>query len=503
MMEDSSAKEKEFVSAGFAVPFNKIGTLAGMPLPGVAPVPGTFLPNALAASGITVTPFFLQHAAPAVSKQNQTKIQDELVIAREIVINDAESSVWYKLTKRQTQEEIQRFTGAVVITRGKYHPPNAPPDGEKPLYLHISAATHLKETAERILAVDRAAAMIEELLKHGQSSLAGTSPFKEAAMNGVKDQYMNHIMNETGATVTLRGCGSGNSESLQGEVPPPVGVQSSATEKNLNSISAAGLTSMSAAAPVQPVAVPGVTAGYSQGMAVGMPTCGPTQANSVGYPQPLVTRGTNYIGYGGIYPQATPLQQVALTLRQSSPISSAVVPATSVASTDVPTVSAVSTVTKSSVRSTLHSEKEQQPPQKRKFQELPAGSKGSSRLNQESESLNPNKLLGDLRVRNVSTMHAPRTPIHPSSNGMPPPPPKTLLPPPPPPKVMMPPPKFMSSTPPGKSHVKNKANSKDKLDAVPDTLMQLMSYGDEDDDSEESSDNYANANGVRKPCWAL
>jgi hypothetical protein len=27
--------------------------------------------------------------------------------------------------------------------RGKYHPPNAPPDGEKPLYLHISAGAHV------------------------------------------------------------------------------------------------------------------------------------------------------------------------------------------------------------------------------------------------------------------------------------------------------------------------------------------------------------------------
>ncbi|GMI67004.1 RS2-interacting KH protein [Hibiscus trionum] len=456
-----------FVSAGFAVPFTNMGNLAGMPLPGVAPVPGTFLPNTLAASCTAVAPFFQQHAAPVVPKQNQTKIQDELVIAREIVINDAESSVRYKLTKRQTQEEIQRCTGAVVITRGKYHPPNAPPDGEKPLYLHISAAAHLKETAERILAVDRAAAMVEELLKHGQSSQAGTSPFKEAVMNGVKafstcvylgfdadpslnvaarirgpnDQYINHIMNETGATVTLRGCGSGNSESLQGEeaqqplhlflssnnpkglddakrlaenlmdtislefgasrissskvygaVPPPqqllTGVQSSATEQNLNASSAGGLTSMPVAAPAPlpppppPVSIPGVTTSYSQGMAVGMPNSGPIQANSVGYPQPLVTTGTSYIGYGGIYPQATPLQQVALVLRQSSPIPSTVVPATSVASAAVPPMSAVSTVTKSSVSSALHSEKEQRPPQKRKFQELPAGSKGSSRLNQ-------------------------------------------------------------------------------------------------------------------------
>jgi len=35
----------------------------------------------------------------------QPKIQDEL-IAREIVINDAEPTIRYKLTKRQTQEEV-------------------------------------------------------------------------------------------------------------------------------------------------------------------------------------------------------------------------------------------------------------------------------------------------------------------------------------------------------------------------------------------------------------
>lgn len=38
----------------------------------------------------------------------QAKIQDEL-IAREITINDAEAGVRYKLTKRQTQEEVRPF----------------------------------------------------------------------------------------------------------------------------------------------------------------------------------------------------------------------------------------------------------------------------------------------------------------------------------------------------------------------------------------------------------
>lgn len=29
------------------------------------------------------------------------------------------------------------------LCRGKYRPPNAAPDGEKPLYLHISAGAHV------------------------------------------------------------------------------------------------------------------------------------------------------------------------------------------------------------------------------------------------------------------------------------------------------------------------------------------------------------------------
>ncbi|CAN6969997.1 unnamed protein product [Brassica rapa subsp. trilocularis] len=116
------------------------------------------------------------------------RIRDELIIAREIVINDAESSLRHKLTLRSTQEEIQRCTGAVVITRGKYRFPNAPPDGEKPLYLHISAASHLKETTERILAVDRAAAMIEEMMRQKPSSQLGVVGF-----HTVKDLMSNNV----------------------------------------------------------------------------------------------------------------------------------------------------------------------------------------------------------------------------------------------------------------------------------------------------------------------
>lgn len=44
----------------------------------------------------------------------------------------------------------------------------------------------LKDTAERILAVDRAAAMVDEMLKQGLSSLPSSSIFPTVAGSGVK-----------------------------------------------------------------------------------------------------------------------------------------------------------------------------------------------------------------------------------------------------------------------------------------------------------------------------
>lgn len=156
-----------FVPEGAAVsgifPLANMGSLVGSTLPGIVPVLGAAFTNPLTAIGATTVQ---QLPVLIAQKSIQPKIQEEL-IAREIVINDADPSVRYRLTKRQTQEEIQKSTGAVVITRGKYMPPNAPSDGEKPLYLHISAGAHLETTFERIKAVDRAAAVVEEMLKQG------------------------------------------------------------------------------------------------------------------------------------------------------------------------------------------------------------------------------------------------------------------------------------------------------------------------------------------------
>ncbi|KAG6716580.1 hypothetical protein I3842_04G056300 [Carya illinoinensis] len=463
---------ESLVSAGVAIPgvlpLGNMGPLQGIALPGVAPVSTALLTNPLVSSCATI-PLVLQ--ASSIQQQTATmvpkpKIQDEL-IAREIVINDAESSVRYKLTKRQTQEEIQKCTGAVVITRGKYHPPNTPLDGEKPLYLHISAGAQLKDTAERIIAVDRAAAMVEEILKQGPNLQPASSTFHLTISNGVKalstcvflgfdpdpslniaarirgpnDQYINHIMNETGATVSLRGRGSGDLESTLREegqqplhlflssnnpkgvedakrlaenlldtisvecgasrvssckvysavpppqqvynaVPPPrqllAGVLSSGNEVALNADSSAGLTAVTVgstpAPPVSSRLIPGLPPVFSQGtvsQSGGYLHCGQSQGKVVGYSHQVVSAGTSYSGYGGIYPQATPLQQVALALRQSpSPVNSGLDSTTLIPSKEP----------KSSVSS--DPEKEKQPPQKRKFLELPAGSKYPAKLHQ-------------------------------------------------------------------------------------------------------------------------
>ncbi|RYR60459.1 hypothetical protein Ahy_A04g017533 isoform I [Arachis hypogaea] len=96
---------ESLVAVGMAVPgvipLSTTATLGGgISYPGIAPVSGAVLTNPLVAS------VQQQTTIGAVQKPNQQKIQDELIIAREIVINDAESSVRYKLTKRQTQEEV-------------------------------------------------------------------------------------------------------------------------------------------------------------------------------------------------------------------------------------------------------------------------------------------------------------------------------------------------------------------------------------------------------------
>ncbi|XP_059283724.1 protein RIK isoform X1 [Lycium ferocissimum] len=549
-----------FVPEGVAVPgifpMANMGSLAGIPLPGVAPVIGAAFTNPLTAVGATT---MQQLPVIVAQKLIQPKIQDEL-IAREIVINDADPAVRYRLTKRQTQEEIQKSTGAVVITRGKYKPPNTPSDGEKPLYLHISAGAHLETTVERIKAVDRAAAAVEEMLKQGLvnnglkvNHLLSTCVYLgfeadpsaniTVRIRGPNDQYINHIMNETGATVLLRGRGSGYSDGGQGEdvhqplhllissnntaslerakllaenlldticaecgasrvssckvygaVPPPpqplASVQGSGSESEVNNIPA---TNVAAAAAVPVTAVGGVTSVVSQGtvpQSLGSLHSVPSQPPTGVYPHQLVTSRTSYIGYDGIYPQATALQQVALALRQStSPVTATVAPTTTGASFTSQT--------------SIGYEKDKRPAQKRKFQELPAAGKAQAAVNQNSlqgpELPMLQERMSDAGDRGKIGTPAPKKLVKPLSSSMLPPPPPRMMPPPPPP------PKFQSSSQKVQdNNVVNKAPCK----IVPDTLVQLMEYGDDDDDdNDEATDGPLKSSSsllaAPKPFWAV
>ncbi|CAM0871985.1 unnamed protein product [Alopecurus aequalis] len=417
------------------LPLLNLGALCGVQFPGTTAYPAAPLPNVVPAPYALppqLAPSILQSAAAAIQKLSQAKIPDEL-IAREVVINDADPSVRYKLTKRQTQDEIQRCTNTVIITRGKYHPPNGQPDGEKPLYLHISAGSQLKDTAERIKAVDHAASMIEEILKQGQMPeaiqsnrqaihhfsasiflgfAADPSLNVAARIRGPNDQYVNHIMNETGVTVELRGKDSGNlsnchdeasqqplhmylssvhlksleaakvlaenlldtiaaefgasrisSSKVYGAVPPPqqllAGVHTSGTTSDIHSTSGPYVSpgvshSFAPTGITSPMAAPSVT------LQSWTPTYNgtPPPSNLI-CPSQAANAGALYNGYGNIYPQATPLQQVALTLKHASSSITQVVP---VASTST------SMMTNVNASAKLESDKRSQ---RRKFQELP------------------------------------------------------------------------------------------------------------------------------------
>ncbi|KAL6649479.1 hypothetical protein ACP70R_013703 [Stipagrostis hirtigluma subsp. patula] len=605
------------------LPLMNIGVLPGVGLPGTAAFAAATLPSVVPvpyALPPQIAPSVLQNAAAAVQKLSQVKMPDE-VIAREVVINDADPSVRYKLTKRQTQEEIQRCTSTVIITRGKYHPPNGQPDDEKPLYLHISAGSQLKDTAERIKAVDRAASMIEEILKQGQIPEGTSGPFPScsvqavhafsasiflgfdadpsvniaARIRGPNDQYINHIMKETGVTVVLRGNDSENLGSFHGEasqplhlyltsmhvksleaakvlaenlldtiaaefgasrissskvygaVPPPqqllTGVHTSGTVSDAHS----ALGPTVATGVSHSFVSTGVTASMvspSVTLQPGAPTCSGLPPSNMACPSPLVNGGTFYSGYGDIYPQATPLQQVAFTLKHASSSATQVVPATSTLTT-----------TAINVASSSDMEKEKRS-QRRKFQELPVSkgptvesqnSQGSTFVKAGLDSLGntsgssigpPKKSNGMLpppiqdqvdmpslmSVSNKMPLPPPRSTAPPPSKHMPPlpskdmpPPPPRSMPPPPPRSMPPPPPKFPSNemlsrnenttlalkeamapprsldarsvSPPKFSSAKlpPRAPSEEKpkdADAVPDTLLKLMDYGDDDDDDD-------------------
>ncbi|KAF3540407.1 hypothetical protein F2Q69_00024624 [Brassica cretica] len=333
----------------------------------------------------------------------------------------------------------------------------------------------------------------------------------------MQDQYINHIMNETGATVVLRGRGSGSLENQHGEeahqplhlllsssnpksiddakrlaenlmdtisvefgasrissskvygaVPPPqqllAGAPSSETAQKPNLSSSYGL--MTPPNAVNPFPVPPATTTLYPQFPVlqhppGISNGGHLRPSPVSYLQPAAG-GTSYSGYARIYPQATPLQQVAQVLKLSvSPV----------VSTVSPTLLIAASLSKPSDISSM--EKERRPPQKRKFQELPAECKVPAKSKEKSESA----MAGEVATKNiVRSLPSQRS-------MMPPPPPKTIPPPrsrtvsPPSSRTMLPPPPpFTPSKQPPAPRLQEDQITIKKPNPVPGIRLELITH---------------------------
>jgi len=100
------------------LPVLNLGALCGVQFPGTTAYPAAPLPNAVPAPYALppqLAPSVLQSAAVAIQKLSQAKIPDEL-IAREVVINDADPSVRYNRISSRNGKHKTRFSDAHTLS---------------------------------------------------------------------------------------------------------------------------------------------------------------------------------------------------------------------------------------------------------------------------------------------------------------------------------------------------------------------------------------------------
>lgn len=183
------------------------------------------------------------------------------LVTAEVEINDAPLSARNLLTRGHTQDEICKYSGAAISTRGRYmnfDDKQKSTSSDRPLYLHIQASTQD--------AVDSAVSKIHEIIGHhlesggiakniapllsmtyppvandtipttlvnisnsfssgplfvqdkvfiGLENAPSNYPVREKVL-GPGGIYLQHIRTESGANVTLRGKGSGYIEPTSG-----------------------------------------------------------------------------------------------------------------------------------------------------------------------------------------------------------------------------------------------------------------------------------------------
>lgn len=186
---------------------------------------------------------------------------------REIEVNDSPNR--YLAVRRPLLDELERINGVAVSVRGKYIADKSQPSAEKPLYLCIQGRTiqSVEDASKRIEAVlaqetEKPKPFEEKVSIFGVESFPGFD--LKTKLTGPNNAYIDHIVSQSGASVTLRGRGSGYFE-MGAESPEPLyflishvnrSVVQSAKSLCLNLIQTVKKDYEAAIAPPPPVAQP-------------------------------------------------------------------------------------------------------------------------------------------------------------------------------------------------------------------------------------------------------